>query len=97
MKDTKVKTEVFREKWLAILEIGLIFLLFFLYAGWLPPDVNEAHYLAKAKHYWQPQWCAGDQELVVGTGDYARRRAQGGAAPVLRAVSGLSGQRCSRD
>jgi hypothetical protein len=26
----------------------------------LPPDVNEAHYLCKARHYWDPQWCAGD-------------------------------------
>lgn len=24
------------------------------------PAVNEPHYLAKAKHYWQPEWCAGD-------------------------------------
>ena len=41
-------------------EVLLILLIFFLYAGWMPPDVNEAHYLAKAKHYWQPDWCAGD-------------------------------------
>jgi hypothetical protein len=24
------------------------------------PSVNEPHYLGKAKHYWEPQWCAGD-------------------------------------
>ncbi|MBI1349244.1 hypothetical protein GC163_23490 [bacterium] len=24
------------------------------------PALNEPHYLAKAKHYWQPEWCAGD-------------------------------------
>ena len=24
------------------------------------PGVNEPHYLCKAKHYWQPEWCAGD-------------------------------------
>ena len=24
------------------------------------PAVNEPHYLCKAKHYWQPEWCAGD-------------------------------------
>ena len=41
-------------------EIGLIFTLFFLLAGTPPPDVNEAHYLAKAKHYWDPNWCRGD-------------------------------------
>ncbi len=42
------------------LEIAAILALFFLYAGCPPPDVNEAHYLAKAKHYWNPEWCAGD-------------------------------------
>ena len=24
------------------------------------PSVNEPHYLCKAKHYWNPDWCAGD-------------------------------------
>ena len=24
------------------------------------PGVNEPHYLCKAKHYWNPQWCEGD-------------------------------------
>lgn len=32
----------------------------YFFAGSPPPSVNEAHYLAKAKHYWQPSWCAGD-------------------------------------
>jgi len=50
-------------RWWAVAEIVLIFLLMFLFAGWPPPDVNEAHYLAKAKHYWQPDWCAGDHFL----------------------------------
>src|SRR5262245_41460819 len=45
---------------LAAFEIGWIFLIFFLFAGSLPPDVGESHYLVKAKHYWQPSWCAGD-------------------------------------
>lgn len=45
---------------LAAAECALIFLLCFLLAGWLPPDVNEAHYLAKARHYWDPGWCRGD-------------------------------------
>jgi hypothetical protein len=45
---------------LAAAEVVLIFLLFFIFAGWVPPDVNEAHYLAKAKHYWNPEWCRGD-------------------------------------
>ena len=45
---------------LAVIEIAWIFLIFFLFAGSLPPDVGESHYLVKAKHYWQPAWCAGD-------------------------------------
>ena len=45
---------------LAAFEVAWIFLIFFLFAGSLPPDVGESHYLVKAKHYWQPAWCAGD-------------------------------------
>lgn len=47
-------------RWRAACEIGLIFLLFFLQAGWPAPDVNEPHYLSKARHYWDPAWCAND-------------------------------------
>lgn len=35
-------------------------LVFAAYGAYRPPDPNEAHYLSKAKHYWDPQWCAGD-------------------------------------
>ncbi|MEO2022582.1 MAG: hypothetical protein ABGX05_12245, partial [Pirellulaceae bacterium] len=45
------------------LEILLILVLFFVAHGDLPPDVNEAHYLAKAKHYWNPDWCPEDHFL----------------------------------
>lgn len=38
-------------------------LFFMIYAGGAVPQVNEAHYLAKARHYWNPQWCAGDSFL----------------------------------
>jgi len=38
----------------------LLLLIMFAYAGDTPPMVNEAHYLAKAKNFWDPQWCAGD-------------------------------------
>ncbi len=47
-------------------EVLLIFLLFFIFAGSPTPDVNEAHYLAKAKHYWDPDWCRGDLFLESG-------------------------------
>lgn len=48
-------------------EIALIFLVFFIHAGWPVPDVNEPHYLGKAKHYWDPNWAAGD--FFLGTAD----------------------------
>jgi hypothetical protein len=41
-------------------EILLIFCLFYIYAGLPPPDANESHYLVKAKHFWDPSWCARD-------------------------------------
>ena len=37
-------------EWLGILAI------FALVAGWPVPDVNETHYLLKAKHHWQSFW-----------------------------------------
>lgn len=49
--------------WFALAEVLLIFGVFFLDAGWPAPSENEAHYLAKAKHYWNPQWCVGDHFL----------------------------------
>ncbi|MFW6170048.1 MAG: DUF6798 domain-containing protein [Planctomycetota bacterium] len=42
------------------LEIVAILGLVFVYAGSPPPGVNEAHYLTKAKHYWNPSWCGED-------------------------------------
>lgn len=48
---------------LAVLEVLLIFGTFFVYAGWPAPDVNEAHYLVKARHYWQPELIPGDKFL----------------------------------
>jgi hypothetical protein len=62
--DSTPKCSADRPRWrgtlLAAAEVTLIFLLFFIHAGWQPPDVNEAHYLAKAKHFWNPDWCPGD-------------------------------------
>jgi hypothetical protein len=51
----------------AAAEIALIFGVFFIQAGWAVPEVNETHYLAKAKHYWDPQWCPRD--FFLGTAD----------------------------
>jgi hypothetical protein len=46
-----------RQRWL---EVALILLVFYLNSGWAVPDNNEAHYLGKARHYWDPSYCAGD-------------------------------------
>jgi len=42
------------------LEVGFLFLLLFLFAGSPPPDAGESHYLVKAKHYWNRDFCKGD-------------------------------------
>ncbi|MEK6235544.1 MAG: hypothetical protein N2C14_12620 [Planctomycetales bacterium] len=38
----------------------LVFLVLAAHAAWPVPDVNEAHYLGKAKHFWNPNWASGD-------------------------------------
>jgi hypothetical protein len=40
----------------------LVWLSFLVYGAIAAPvpAVNEPHYLCKAKHYWQPEWCSGD-------------------------------------
>ncbi len=45
---------------LAVVETALVFLIFFIAGAWPVPDVNEPHYLTKARHYWNPAWCADD-------------------------------------
>jgi hypothetical protein len=46
--------------WKALLEIVLVFIVFFLHGAWPTPDVNETGYLAKASRFWNPQAFAGD-------------------------------------
>lgn len=47
-----------------LVEVLLIFLVFFVVGGDPPPHENEAHYLCRLKHHWNPDWCAGDLFLV---------------------------------
>lgn len=47
-------------RWLPASEVVLIVLVFFIAAGWPPPEMNEPHYLGKARHFWQPDWIRGD-------------------------------------
>ena len=41
-------------------EVAIIVVAVFAFFGDPPPHVNEAHYLGRLKHFWNPQWCAGD-------------------------------------
>ncbi len=44
---------------LAVALLAALFLSFSLARSPIP-GVNESHYLCKARHYWQPEWCRGD-------------------------------------
>lgn len=52
--------------WIAVAEVAALLALFFYYAGDPAPAVNEAHYLVKAKNFWDPTFCSGD--LFVASG-----------------------------
>ena len=41
------------------LECAVLWLVWMTAASF-PPEVNEAHYLCKARHYWDSTWCAND-------------------------------------
>lgn len=43
-----------------ILELAFLVATFFVTCGEFPPDVNESHYLTKAKNFWNPDWCSKD-------------------------------------
>lgn len=47
------------------LPIALVFVSFAVFSAVRTPipAVNEPHYLVKARNFWQPEWCAGDQFL----------------------------------
>ena len=51
----------------ALAEIVLVFLVFFIHGAWQVPEVNEPHYLGKAKHYWDATWAPRD--FFLGTAD----------------------------
>ncbi|HVA51493.1 MAG TPA: DUF6798 domain-containing protein [Pirellulales bacterium] len=46
--------------WLALADVALVLAVFALQAAWPAPDVNEPHYLGKARHFWDPEWAAHD-------------------------------------
>ncbi|MGL6226666.1 MAG: DUF6798 domain-containing protein [Thermoguttaceae bacterium] len=48
---------------LYLLEFSGLFAILWFYGAWPVPDVNEAYYLGKAIHFWNPSWCSGDAFL----------------------------------
>ncbi len=56
-RDCKARGRLFM--W-AVGEWLLITAVFAAAGAWPVPDVNEAHYLSKARHAFDPSWCEGD-------------------------------------
>lgn len=48
-----------RATWIVFLSLWINLLIYSAIAAPVPA-VNEPHYLGKAKHFWDPAWCAGD-------------------------------------
>ena len=51
---------IFKFKAGFILEVVAVFFVLAALSATIPPDINESHYLTKAKHFWNPNWCRGD-------------------------------------
>lgn len=47
-------------RWQSVAEWLAILLVFIVQGSWAAPEVNEAYYLGKAAHYWNPQAIPGD-------------------------------------
>lgn len=67
MKMARFST-IFRPDRLQVLaEVAAVFSVFALYAAWPVPDSNEAHYLGKMIHFWNPAW--GDNDFFLNSDD----------------------------
>ncbi len=53
-----------------VAEVAGILVIFFLLGGGPAPEVNEAHYLAKARHFWDAGFCPRDHFLNSGDGHF---------------------------
>ncbi|MBX9792645.1 MAG: hypothetical protein K2Y37_27405 [Pirellulales bacterium] len=49
-----------RKLFVPLLATLVVLVVFALEGAWPVPDVNEPHYLSKARHFWEPRWLAGD-------------------------------------
>ena len=54
---------MFSSRFIPFVEVAAVFAVFFLFGAWKVPDVNEAHYIGKAIHYWSPDWIPDDPFL----------------------------------
>lgn len=66
-----------------MLEVTGILVIFFLLGGGPAPEVNEAHYLAKARHFWDSSFCSRDAFLNSGDGHFGFFLAFGWIAKML--------------
>src|SRR6185369_2065665 len=64
---------------------GLVFVSFAAFATIRSPipGVNEPHYLCKAKHLWQPDWCGRDLFLQSSNAHFVFLAIAGGVAQTL--------------
>ena len=62
--DSSSATSRKKMAFVAALEVSLLGLIIASFVGYPPPDVNESHYLVKAKHFWDAQWCSRDLFLT---------------------------------
>jgi hypothetical protein len=46
-----------------LLEVAGVFAVFWLFGAWQVPDLNEAYYVGKAIHFWNPDWISNDSFL----------------------------------
>ena len=58
-EDSQIDESVLRR----IAEIAFIVVIFFIVGGTPTPEINEAQYLSKARHFWNPDWCGPDHFL----------------------------------
>lgn len=54
-----------------ILTVAGIFAVLAVMSATGVPGVNETHYLTKAKHFWDPDWCGQDLFLSSSNAHYA--------------------------
>lgn len=73
-----------RSPWAArLLEVAAVALVFAAAGSWPAPDTNEPHYLAKARHFHDPSWCAGDFFLETSEAHHVFYRLMGPVAATL--------------